>query len=235
MIRIAIIEDDLSYQKLLKTYVQSFFESQGDAIQISLYCDGADFLESRPDHLDLILLDIDMPRMNGLETARQIRSFDEKVLIIFVTNLIQCALDGYAVDAMDFIVKPVSQAACSLSLSRARKKLLQNRDHHIQVSCQKNMVILNVNDILYAETQNHSLLLHCRSGNLVISESMQTLENKLSGLSFFRCHNSYLINLTFVDRIGKTDAYIGRDLIPVSKYRRPDFLKAMAAFMGGIG
>lgn len=235
MIQIAIIEDDASYQELLKTYVQHYFESQGDSIRISLFSDGADFLEDRGIRPDLILLDIDMPRINGLDTARQIRSYDDKVLIIFVTNLIQCALEGYAVDAMDFIVKPVSQAACAQSLSRARKKLLQNRDHHIRLSCQKNTVILNVHDILYAETQNHSLLLHCRTGNLVVSESMQTLESKLTGFPFFRCHNSYLLNLSHIDRIGKTDAYIGNDLIPVSKYRRPDLLKAMAAYMGGIG
>lgn len=234
MFQIAVIEDDLSYQKLLQSYVQRFFESQGDAVCISLYSDGADFLESPPDHVDLILLDIDMPRVNGLETARQIRSTDQKVLIIFVTNLIQCALDGYTVDAMDFIVKPVSQAACFQSLSRARKKLLQNRDYHIQVSCQKNTVILHVNDILYAETQNHSLLLHCRKGDLVVSESMQTLEGKLSGFPFFRCHNSFLVNLSEVERIGKTDVYLGSALIPISKYRRPDFLKAMAAYMGGM-
>jgi DNA-binding LytR/AlgR family response regulator len=234
MIQIAIVEDDPSYRELLKTYVTRYFQSQGDTVSVLLYPDGADFLQAFPGAVDLILLDIDMPKLNGLETARKIRTFNDHVLLIFVTNLVQCALEGYAVDAMDFIIKPVTEASCRQSLSRVRKRLMQQTDHHIQVSCQKNTLVVSVHDILYAETQNHSLLLHCHSGDLVISESMQTLEKKVAGFPFFRCHNSYLIHLAAIDRLGKTDLHIGDHLIPVSKYRRPELLKAIAAYMGGM-
>ncbi|MCI8401284.1 MAG: response regulator transcription factor [Lachnospiraceae bacterium] len=233
MIRIAIVEDDAAQRQELKKYLLSFFTENQEEIQISEYADGADILERYPQKPDLILMDIDMPKINGMEASRQIRRFDAEVILIFITNLIQCALEGYSVDAMDFIVKPVSEWGCRQSFTRALKRLRHKRGHHIRLQCKKNIMVVNANEILYAETQNHTVLLHMKSGPLLVSESMQSLENKTRGLPFFRCHSSFLVNLEAVDSIGRTDATIQGVLVPVSKYRRADFLKVMTNYIGG--
>ncbi len=234
MINIAIVEDDATQRTQLAACVKAYFTENNQPVRITEYSDGAAILENYPKNPDLILMDIDMPKLDGLEASRRIRTFDADVLLIFITNMIQCALDGYSVDAMDFIVKPVNEWNCRQSFLRALRRIRHRRGHHIRLQCKKNPVVLNINKILYAETQSHAVLLHLKTGELIISESMQSLESKTSGFPFFRCHSSFLVNLDAVDQIGRTEVFVAGVPIPVSKYRRAEFMQAMTNYIGGV-
>jgi DNA-binding LytR/AlgR family response regulator len=234
MIRIAVAEDDAAQREMLCACVREFMEANGEQTEMLCFEDGADLLEHYPAKPDLLLMDIDMPRMDGLEAARRVRESDSGVLLVFVTNLIQYALAGYAVDAMDFVVKPVTASGCRPALERALKRIRQKRGSQLTVRCRKNRMVVNVNEILYAETQGRALLLHLKDGEMEISESIQSFEERTRGLGMFRCHGSFLVNLAAVDRVGRTDAVVAGASIPVSKYRRSEFLQAMAAHMGGV-
>lgn len=233
MIRVAIVEDAAEQRTQLRGYVEQFFAQQNEPVQVLEYPDGQAVVEAYPESLQLLLLDIDMPRMNGLDAAQAIRQRDEAVLIVFITNMIQYALKGYAVDAMDFMVKPVTEYSCRPTFERVLKRLRQHRGQHIEVKCQKNTLVINLNDLTYAETAGHGLLLHLQSGPLAVSESIQSFAARTQGAGLFRCHTSFLVNLAFVDRLEKTEAIVAGQRIPVSKYRRSDFLQAMAHYMGG--
>ena len=233
MINIAIVEDDAIQRQQLFHCVEAYFTENSEPVRITQFSDGAAILENYPQNPDLILMDIDMPKLDGLEASRRIRTFDADVLLIFITNMIQCALEGYSVDAMDFIVKPVNEWNCRQSFLRALKRIRQRRGHHICLQCKKNPVVLNINEILYAETQSHTVLLHLKTGELTISESMQSLENKTRGFPFFRCHSSFLVNLDAVDHIGRTEVLVAGVSIPVSKYRRAELMLAMTNYIGG--
>lgn len=232
MLKIAVVEDDATQQQTLCAQVRHFFAENGEKVEMFTFGDGAELLEHYPKP-DLLLMDIDMPRLNGLDAAKQVRTFDDEVLLIFITNLIQYALEGYAVDAMDFIVKPITTVGCRPAFERVLKRLRQKRGSQIEVRCHKNHLVINVNEILYAETSNRCILLHLRDGEMEINESIQSFEERTRGMGLFRCHGSFLVNLTAVDRIGKTDAIVAGVTVPVSKYRRNDFLSAMAGYMGG--
>lgn len=233
MIKIAIVEDTPEQRAQLRGYVEDFFAQHGEPVQVLEYPDGQAIVEAYPDEVQLLLLDIDMPRMNGMDAAQAIRERDEQVLIVFITNLIQYAVRGYAVDAMDFLIKPVTAYSCRATFSRVLKKLRQRRGQRIEVKCHKNTLVVNLGELLYAETQGRALLLHLQSGPLTVSESIQSFEERTRGMALFRCHNSFLVNLAFVDRLEKTDAVVAGQRIPISKYRRSGFLQAMADYMGG--
>lgn len=233
MFTVAIVEDDPAQRTALARLTEDFFTQQGEEIRLLTFSDGSELLSDYPSP-NLILMDIDMPKMNGLETAKRLRTFDTEVLLIFITNIIQCALEGYKVEAMDFLVKPADEYSCHLSFSRALRRMRRQRGYSIEVRYGKNTFSVNTLELLYAETQGHSLLLHLRDGStLSVTESIQSLTERLRPLGFFRCHTSYLVNLSAVDTIRRSDTVVSGVVLPVSKYRREEFMKAMAEQMGG--
>ena len=107
MLRIAIVEDEASVRETLKSYIERFSEETGEHHVISEFQDGDEILDGYSAEYDLILLDIQMKRIDGYETAKKIRALDEDVILVFVTNMADYAIKGYGVRAMDFILKPV--------------------------------------------------------------------------------------------------------------------------------
>ena len=103
--QIAIVEDNVSEAEVLEKYLNRFAKESATEINCTRFSDGAEFLDGYRHNWDLILFDIEMPRMNGMETARKIRETDKDVVIIFVTQMAQYAIEGYSVNALDYILK----------------------------------------------------------------------------------------------------------------------------------
>ncbi|MBO5968764.1 MAG: response regulator transcription factor, partial [Clostridia bacterium] len=109
--RIAIVEDEAVYQQQLREYLAKYQEEFGCTLQVSVYDSGINFVHNFSSQFDIILLDVAMPYIDGIETARRIREIDSEVVILFVTNQAQHAIRGYEVDALDYILKPISYFA----------------------------------------------------------------------------------------------------------------------------
>lgn len=107
MFKIAIIEDDENYAKLLEQHINTFAQSSDTRFRVSVFQSGISFFYKTSELFNIIFLDIEMPTLNGIETAKKIRETDSNVTIIFVTNMAKYAISGYEVDAMDFMVKPI--------------------------------------------------------------------------------------------------------------------------------
>ena len=117
--RLAIVEDEKNFANNILGYLQRFQKETGYQIETVWFQDGCDIAEEYKSDFDIILMDIQMRFMDGMTAARKIREADKGVIIIFITNMAQYAIQGYEVDALDYVLKPIAYFAFSQKLSRA--------------------------------------------------------------------------------------------------------------------
>lgn len=232
MVHVAIVEDSPFDQKMLVDCLQEYESETGTKMQILVYPSGEKLLERYPDNLDILFMDIMMGNMDGLKTARLVRRQDTKVILIFVTSMIQYAIQGYSVDAMDFIVKPVTYTGIKLRLDRALCKLQQSAPIHVEVANSDGTYQVDARDICYVETFNHKVIVHTKTQVIPANASLRSFEKTLEKLPFFRCHTSFLVNLQYVDKIQGNDIWVNGQLLSISRYRRKEFLEAWSAYLG---
>ena len=134
MIRIAIVEDEQLYADQLAEYMDRFMKETGEQIRLTFFRDGEDIAVSYKPEYDIILMDIQMQFMDGMTAAEKIRALDQKVIIMFITNMMQYAIRGYQVDALDYVVKPVSYFSFAQKLQRAINRLPKDDVHAVTVN-----------------------------------------------------------------------------------------------------
>ena len=232
MIQIAIVEDEDQCAEKMKEYVRQYFETFGGEYSICRFCDGYDIAEKYPANLDIIFMDIEMSLMDGMEAAEQIRKIDERVIIIFVTNMAQYAIRGYRVKALDYILKPVSYVAFSQSLERALRSLEKNRDVFITVKFRDGIVKIAAKDIEWIESQGHRLIFHTTEKNYETTVySMKEVEDRLEPEGFKRCNNGSLVNLRMVQGIGNGCVEIGGRSLQISCGKKNEFMSTLVRYM----
>ena len=123
MISIAIVEDEEMYAKQLQQFLHQYEEENKEMFDITVYSDGDQIVNKYKSQYDIILMDVEMKFMDGMSAAEEIRKIDTEVVIIFITNMAQYAIRGYAVDALDYVLKPVSYFAFSQRLNRAISRM----------------------------------------------------------------------------------------------------------------
>ena len=146
--------------------------------------------------------------------------------------MVQYAVQGYSVDALDFLVKPVSYTGLQLRLDRALARIAQNQPLRIQVRSASGLCSVPVSEIRYVETCNHRIVIHTADAALLTDRTMKQIEAELAGQPFFRCHTSYLVNLRYVDRIQGNEIEVGGSRLLISRYRRRELMDTFTAFLG---
>ena len=232
MIRIAIVEDAAFDRQVLRDCLSEYGQETGTELQITEFTDGSAFLEQYPDGFDLVFMDIMMNGMDGLTTARKMRRWDEKVLLVFVTSMLQYAVQGYSVDAMDFIVKPVTYTGLKLCMDRVVRRLNETTPVRLRFTNREGTHSVDAAEICYIESLEHKIVVHTVQGEIQSDMSLAAAEKMVKALPFFRCHVSYLVNLRYVDRVSGNDVWVNGDRLAISRYRRKDFLEAWSAWIG---
>ena len=236
MLHIAIVEDDPSYVRQLQDYLGRYSRESGEPIEVAVYTDGDEIVEGYRAQFDLILLDVEMPFLDGMTAAEEIRRRDSEVVIIFITNMAQYAIKGYAVDALDYVLKPVGYYAFSQRIQRAVTRMNRRRQQRwITVTTREGTHKLAFDRINYVEVQTHELIFHTRDGLLTATGSMKELEKSLDSPAFFRCNKSCLVNLEQVDGIQGDDAILAGEPVPISRARKKAFLDALNNYISEVG
>lgn len=235
MLKISIVEDDDATAQTIEHMLQKYFEQSGIDIHISRYADAVRFLDGYDLKTDVVMMDIELPGMNGMEAVKQLRKKDTDVAVLFVTNLAQYAVKGYEVNAFDFIVKPVSYGSLAMKLRRLCQYLSTKRKCEICVSTRHSKILLKASEIKYVEIMRHVVTYHTIRGTFVGSGTLKNVMELLEGLPFALCNRCYLVNLQFVTQIVGKEVYVGGDSLLISAPRSKEFMAAFNQYLGTGG
>lgn len=192
--------------------------------------------------VDLVFLDIEMGDISGFELARHICSAYPKVMIVFLTGHVDLALEGYEFKPLDFLIKPVNLLRLERVLLQARERLEnqeQKREPSVRIGLQMNggLEIIQVSDILYIEKQGRKVYLISANGRRYQSvDSLQKLQGIFEPYGFFRCHQSFLVQLAAIQsvRLDESKGYhnitfAGTDVqVPLSRGKFPELRERLA-------
>ena len=231
-----ICDDNARIRAQLKDYSERLATELGQALVITEFSDGLDLLEHFPHDADLVLLDIQMRHVDGVQTAKRIRQFDRDVCIIFITNMTQYALECYKVHAYSFLPKPVRYVEFRTEVSEAARLFLRRNDPTILVEDQQGMQRrIAVSELLYLEVMDHKVTLHLFQETLTVRKNLKEFEAELAPLGFLRCHVSFLVNAGKIKTVRANELEMQNGaVIPISKQRRKPFIEEYTRYAGGL-
>lgn len=234
MIRIAIVEDEKKAADLLSAYLTSYSEENCVQFEIEVFGSGESFISAYKYDYEIILMDIEMPGIDGLETARRLRAIDNDAVLLFVTNMAQYALKGYEVDAVDYAVKPVSYPDFAMKIKKALRFVNKKTDRELTVFSVDGLTKIKVSDIYYVEVILHYLIYHTSEGNIKVRGSLKESERELIKYGFARCNSCYLVNMQHIKAVRGFMLAVAGDEIAISRSKKTDFMKSYAKYIGGL-
>lgn len=229
--KIAICDDDWHMQQTLRLFIDQTYQdldmlvdgfTSGEALLAAVQ------KQSQP--YQLILLDIEMRGIDGIETAKRLRKLLPDCYIIFITSHDEFALTGYEVAAFRYLVKPVQPEKLTEAISAVRAELSDHITLHVEDGPVE--ALLRVKDIYYIEAQDKRVRVVLKDTAFNDRRGIDEIERALAGEDFFRVHRSYLINFRYVARLDKNEILlVSGEQIPLSRLRKKAFKNAFQAYV----
>ena len=219
IIYVIIVEDNIDDANALKNCINQY---------------GEEFLSDyKKGVFDIVFMDIMMGTINGLDTCRELRKVDTSIIIIFLTNLAQYAINGYEVGALDFVLKPINYNVLSMKLNRALKIINdKNKTMCISFSYQNEVFFLEASEIQYVEITGHKLIFYTAKKIYCTYElSLSKVEDIFSknGLdNFCRCNNYLLVNLNYMTSLSNCTIKIGEKELLVSRSKKKQLMERIS-------
>ena len=224
--RIGICDDEKIYVDNLTKYYRncvSYVEKNFGLIDIDTFASGEELLEVYRENrqYDILFLDIKMKIMNGFETAKQIRTFDNKVIIIFITSLAQYVFKSFEFKPFWYLIKPVSEENFRDVLYKALTDLTTTIYHEYAFKTREGGIEkVNINSIIYFESISRQVRLHTLEEDFSFYASISNEEEKLANTNFIRVHKSYLVNMQYIKRINQAHLTLKTgETVPISERR----------------
>lgn len=217
-LKIAVCDDDSSQRNYLTEIVLAWAKKRCYLIKLIPYANAKAFLfdyEEQKD-FDILLLDVEMPEISGIELAKTVRRENQSVQIIFITGYYEYFSDGFDVSALHYLIKPVDADKLFLVLDRAVKHLAE-RERAILISTAEGEFKVPLSNILYLEAQKVYVVVHTVTGDYRMRIALTKFTEQLDG-TFFKVHRSYVVNLKYIEKITRTEISVANgDVVPISR------------------
>ena len=228
--RVAIIDDVMQEAEDTKTLVLS----RDAASNTIIFSSGTEFVQAYKDKhdFDVIFLDIEMHGLDGLETARAIREYDQQVVIVFTTRMAQYAVAGYEVDAISYLVKPISAESFSLAWRKIERIISSRADVHIALVTTDGNLYVKTSDIYYMEVRSHKLYYYTAHGVLTAWNSLKAAFTQVENSNFALISRYNVVNLAHVNKYDPVsgDIMVHDTLLHVSRSARREISNKLLEF-----
>lgn len=241
--KVAVVDDEPEILERISTLLTKYAAGSGDELsfEADTFPSGDELLNNNPNNYEIIFLDINMPGTNGLRVAKKIRENNRTAIIIFCTHYAQYAINGYEVNALGYILKPIEEASFNRNLDRTLKVFKTSQSRRIRIKTVHGAEVVPVSDIVYLEIQIHNLYYYVLKEENKITDyrtrgSMQEMTESLGPLGFARCSACYLVNLRHVISVKNGEVYLhGGISLPISRKFLRDFSDSFIKFLGNNG
>jgi DNA-binding LytR/AlgR family response regulator len=227
--KIAVCDDEEKIRNIIMSELKSSFPDD----EIISFGIGEDVLRSveQDSYMpNIILLDIMMPGVSGMDVARKLRDISDDVVIIFITGEKQYVFDAFDVRAFHFLVKPFSNEKLVSVIKAAKEEIakatLKPQKKYVMLNSRGSHIRLCASDIIFAEVYGARIIVHTRTDEIEYYGHLSELE-KLVGDGFFRTHRGYLVNLRFVKKYDAGKCYMSKGEALISKQNYKVFVKAL--------
>ena len=221
LLHLAVCDDRTEDRERLCRLLEEYGQHNNLELSVDQWSTGEDFLHAFvPGRYQLLFLDIYMNQLNGVETARTIREQDEDCAIVFVTTSTDHALEGFDVNALHYLLKPITAAQLDTVFQRLTR-LQKKEPAYITVRSQRLEVRCNVDEIVFAEIYDKRCLIHTKTKTIQTYTPWDEIERQVPVNLFLRCHRSYLVNMSYITRMEDTQFTVhDQHLIPIRKNDR---------------
>ena len=199
---VLICDDEPVFLEQVREHVQAYLAQRGIVAHLDTATDPRQVMDSQTAYT-LAFLDIQMEGLTGMELAQSLRRRGDRVSIIFVTGCEDYLPQGYSVQPIHFLLKPVSREALSAALRTDWE--LNHKPKTAVLRIGSKTVSLMLSEIRYIESYNHNIIIHQTEGDRTCVFSLTEFERQMPPNQFCRCHNSYLVNMAYVEEIGRTE------------------------------
>lgn len=234
--KIAICEDEKVYQQNIESLIYNL--NIPERIDLDIFSSGEDLVEAYKNNrrYSIIFLDMQMKELGGIEAAEIVRNYDKNCIIIIITAILEYAVEGYSINAFNFILKPINEEKFNKVFLNAIHKVKHCNHQTYTIETRDKTIVFLLNDIIYVESCARKAIIHVKDNVYESNENISLIETKLEEHGFVRISRYYLINLGYVKEIRIKDILLsnGVTLSYSKKYASDINTKYMIYMMEGL-
>lgn len=234
MFHIAVVEDQKSEAENIQKAALAFFEQhKEDQCEISLFCDGEDFLANYKLPLDVIFMDVEMPKRDGLSTAKEFRKSNPDIPLVFITSFARFAINGYEVNALDYLLKPIQYPRFESMLFKVIRQKKSQTSLLVPIKTVRESLFVESKDIIYISISDHLITYHLINKDVDSWGTLNDLEPTLPK-DFIRINKTEIVNLYHVKSLKEDTLFLsyGKE-VKASRRRRNEVAESLTDYMVG--